>query len=314
MMRNPRNRKRRGAAHWAFVLGFVVARPAFGQTDLRWRLAPGEQLEIILSQTSSTEAEIAGQVFKTSLKVNATLDWRVVSVDEKGIATIEQTLSQLSVSSELPGSAPVRYDSASQERLTPAAQAVADEFRPLLGKAAGVRLLPTGQVEDLADAPEAAPGAAGPAAPFSAKEVRHLLGRLLPALPPEAVSPGDSWDDHREQATPEGAVNITSQFTARGAEPAGGRPVERIEAAFEFSAPQGNDVALTFEDQKNRGVFDFDAAAGRLVRGEIRQAMTLQLRADASQVSQKARGLMTITVRPNPNAGSGAAAKSPPPP
>src|SRR5688572_3640956 len=111
----------------------AFARSSLAQTDLRWRLAPEERLELVLSESASTQVEIAGQTYKSSLQVKAALTWRVIEIDEHGAATIEQTLTQLTVAAELPGVEPVRYDSSSQERLTGAAKAVAEEFRPLLG-------------------------------------------------------------------------------------------------------------------------------------------------------------------------------------
>jgi hypothetical protein len=279
----------------ACFFALAVAGPAAGQTDLRWRLAPDQQLEFALSQTASTEVEIAGRVYKSSLNVAAVVQWRVVAVDENGAATIEQTLLQLTVAAEIPGAAPLRYDSTSQQRLTGAAQAVAGEFRPLLGKPVRVRLLPTGQIEDAA-APRADPS--GAKAPFTANDIRQLLGRLLPGLPAEPVSATDRWEDRREQATQEGMIRIDGQYAARGSEMHGVRPVEKIEATYKFSAGRGREVALEFHDQRHRGQFYFDAAAGRLLRGEIHQAMTLQLRSDDSQVSQKTASIMTLELRP----------------
>jgi hypothetical protein len=264
--------------------------PAFGQTELRWRLAPEEHLELALSQRSSTAAEIAGRTYKSSLQIAATLQWHVIAVDEQGAATIEQTLSHLRATIEVPGAAAVQYDSSSQEKLAGAAKAVADEFRPIVGKPARLKLLATGQIED-------APEARRPERPLSTRDIRQLLGRLLPALPAARVSPGDVWSDRGEQITPEGKVVIESKYVARGPEEHGGRPAEKIEAAYEYSAATGKDVTLEFSAQHHRGEFHFDAAAGRLLHGEINQAMTVKILLDEAEVAQQTQSRMTLEVR-----------------
>jgi hypothetical protein len=128
----------------------------------------------------------------------------------------------------------------------------------------------------------------------------------VPALPPEPVLPDDSWGACQEQATPEGKIAIAAQFVSRGTEMRDGAPMEKIEANYVFSAEKEKEkeVALEFTDQENRGVFHFDAAAGRLMRGEIRQSMTLRLRVEESEVSQKAKGAMTIEIRPQAGQGT----------
>jgi hypothetical protein len=298
-MTSPRSTPLAVSRHLAGLVALVAVQSAIAQTDLRWRLAPDDQLELMLSQTSSTEADIAGKKYKSSLQIAATLEWRILDVDAKGVATIEQRLSHLSVAAEIPGAAPVKYDSSSQERLTGAAMTVADEFRPILGRPVRVRLLPTGEIDDSAREPGAPEdGDEAPAAPLTANDIRQLLGRLLPTLPPAPVAPHDSWGDCREQSTLEGKVQIGAQYVARGTEMQDGRPVEKIDATYEFSAAKGKEVALEFTDQNHRGAFYFNAAEGRLARGEIRQSMTLHLRLEAAQVSQKANNVMTIEVRP----------------
>jgi hypothetical protein len=283
----------RACAPFAFLL---LAGAAFAQTNLRWRLAPGERWQLHLSQTSATEADIAGQTYKSSLKMRAILDWRVVEVDAEGAAMIDQTLSQLSLAIELPGAEPVRYDSTSQQTLTGAAKAVADEFRPWVGKTVRLRLTATGRVSDASGASTRDPSQS---MDFRPGEVQQLLGRLLPPLSPEPIAPGETWGDRRELVTPQGRVQVSSRFKLRGPEPVQPTRLERIEATYQFDAGAPHqDVTLAFEDQNHRGRFLFDSAAGRLVRGEIRQSMTLRLTVEGAQASQRATSEMQIEVRP----------------
>ncbi len=272
---------------------------ANAQTSLRWRFTPGERLRVALAQSAATEAEIAGEVFRSRLRVAVELSWRVAEVDAAGAAVIEQTLTHLTVSADLPGAAPVRYDSRAptNPQASAAAKAVAEEFRPLIGKTTRLRLTAQGEILAAPAARASRAGQGGVA--LTSGEVRQMLGRLLPRLPPQPAPRDTIWQASLEYPTPQGRVVATGRFAYRGPEVREGRPLEKIEAAYTFQVQaQEPGVAFEFAEPDNAGVFYFDAGAGRLTRGEVHQAMTLRLTVEENQVAQKMTSLTTIEIQP----------------
>ncbi|MBW3596116.1 MAG: hypothetical protein KY475_02445 [Planctomycetes bacterium] len=283
------------------LVGFVLivlslTLSAAAEDGLRWKVEEGERLRVTASQASSTEAEIGGRTYESSLNVGVELNWQVRSVADDGTAAIEQRLSRLTMAAELPGSEPVRYDSSAQLREEPTAgvKAVAEEFRPLLGKATTLRLTPRGEI--LEDSPQ--PRTDRSDASLTVADVRQMLGRLLPPLPPDRIAAGEPWTDVQQTKTPHGGVRIEGRYTLRDA-PQEGKPLEIIDATYTFHADsKAPGVALTLGEQNNTGTFYFDPRAGRLVRGEIRQSLKMQVRVEETQVEQRVSSTLRIEVSP----------------
>lgn len=231
----------------------------------------------------------------SSLQVGVTLAWRVAEVAGDGTATIEQTLSKLTVALDLPGGDPVRYDSSAPVPPNGNAQAVADEFRPLLGKTVAVRLTPRGELQDAA-APVRKRGADSVLSPT---DVRQILGRLLPPLPPANASSAAGWKDSQSHITPQGKIRIDGEYISGGREPPPSGPMEKIVATYQYhAAANERGVTLSVTDQDNSGAFYFDVQAGRLVRGEVNQSLTMQVTVEGNQAAQKVVSQMHIDFQP----------------
>src|SRR5690606_6081700 len=281
-----------------------LASVANAQGPLRWRFHPGEQMSVLLTQTAATESKIGDALFRSQMRVSVELTWRVAAVEPSGAAVIEQTLNRLTVAADVPGSPQVRYDSRTppDSQASPAAKAVAEEFQPLIGKTTRIRLTPQGEI--LRPGPGVLPGdrAARPGqggGALTPTEVQQMLGRLLPRLPPQRPTRDTAWQVTMELPLPEGRAVVTGQFTYRGSEMFDGRTLAQIEAAYGFHG-QGQEPGVIYEcaEPDNTGAFYFDAATGRHVRGEVRQAMTMRLTVDDREVAQNSTSVTTIDVRP----------------
>src|SRR5262245_36055300 len=78
--------------------------------QFRWRT--GQALTYRVSQTTSAEETIGGQVMTTTSQLDLVKRWQVVAVDAAGAATLQMTLASLRMETKPPSGEALLFDSA----------------------------------------------------------------------------------------------------------------------------------------------------------------------------------------------------------
>src|SRR6188474_1135497 len=73
----------------------VAASSASAQTQLRWKLAPGQVFNHNLSQESTLSANVGGQTIDSKSTLTVENVWTVNKVDSEGIADVTQAISRV---------------------------------------------------------------------------------------------------------------------------------------------------------------------------------------------------------------------------
>ena len=198
----------------ALVVGGLALMLARGSgTALALSLAKGQHLSYRMAVSLDGTFSFEGQAEPVSTRLSGDVSWRVASVDAKGVATVQMTMSNLTGES-----AGLRFPSPG--RIT-----------------TSLRIAPDGRIVSGGDL-----GVAG-----SMGTPGGLPGssQITPILPDRAVKPGDSWSKSFDQANPfgRGALHYTARGTLLRYETVGGHKTAVIRTSL--SSPL--DVTIDFD-------------------------------------------------------------------
>src|SRR5687767_5936223 len=115
----------------ALAIAALISSRATAQTELRWKLQPGQEFTVTVEQQTSSNVAYTGKTATTEINLSMDLGWTVTAADERAI-TIRQALRRLVFKMESLKVGKVEYDSAAKSRPTGQAREVAAAVAPLL--------------------------------------------------------------------------------------------------------------------------------------------------------------------------------------
>ena len=253
--------------------------PASAEKLLRWKFQPGQALQVNIHQDMQMATSLMGHRMQSRAETELTLDWSVENVDDQGIAEIRQSIERVKMSAQTPGSAPLEFDSQQISPTDEVQQQIAGNIRPILGVGVTQRMSQRGQVmaPDKDSESDAKRDPVGQV--LDQGGLQELLNQAATVLPKTPVAPGDTWTGSSEFNSPAGRLTMDTKYTYRGPVESDGRTLEQIDVEIDFGFAKGPnalelDVAVT--QQQGQGTILFDAEAGRFVRSNISQRMTLE--------------------------------------
>ncbi len=271
-----------------FVVVFLLLFGSSAQAQqklLRWKLQPGETLDVSFAQETQTMTSIMGTELKSAAHMGMVLRWKVAGVAADGTADISQSIQRLTMHMDNPGGEPIRFDSASHEEPVGLGKTLAQNIQPLVGVEFTQTMNNRGEILEVALSPSAkeslakAPTGAQLTEVFSKEGLKSLLHQAATVLPEAPVSPGDSWPGQSQTKSPVGLLVMNMTYTYRGTQVVEGKPLERIDVAVGVEFGQGPNALglnVAVKEQQNAGTLYFDASAGRFTHTELTQNMTLE--------------------------------------
>ena len=265
------------------IVSLSYASPVHAEpTQLRWNLKAGEAYRLALAQQIETTTTIGAKSTNISIEMALDMDWRVDAASDDSL-TIAQTFSRARLKIAAPAQETIEYDSQAKEQLAVAARNIDATLRPLLGAEIVVTMSRQGEITDATLPAETAARLQQSAATpqlkqlFAPDQLNKLLRQAVFVLPAAPVDVGDTWPNKVEIPAPLGTIVQTTTFTLLGAVERDGRQLERIgvESQFEIADEKAaGESRQKILQQSQSGEILFDAAAGRLVSGDLAQATT----------------------------------------
>lgn len=280
-------RPARSAVGLAIVLGLLAAGPAQGQTLLRWKYKPGESLHYVMNQDMTQNISGGETPVKVTTNVVMDMTLKVEAVDEKGVATLTQTLDRIHMKTQAPQGMVVEYDSASEKPPEGMAKMIAPMFQGIVKKPTTLKMTPRGEVlevklpQEVLETLKKGP-AGGPAASmFSEEGMKQMME--IAVLPEEPVAPGATWTRKAVLSNPAlGKETVETTFRYEGPENRNGQQLQKIttDTRTKRAEEPGKEKPKTpveVKQQQAKGTIYFDAAAGHLA--ESISTMTMKLEA-----------------------------------
>jgi hypothetical protein len=276
----------------SLLLGLTVlltaGSPAFAQKTLRWKLKPGDQLQVNIQQQTLSTVTIANKPVKTTLEMRLETLWKVDSADEKQIK-MTQSVKRVAVKMQSGDSTPISYDSATKAAPLGTAKDVATAVAPLLAEGSALIVTMDTRGEVLLAEPSAklaalwkSPRPKESVGPGGSESTQELLRRslvLLPEKPVEVTDAGKAkWTKEREIGMPIGTVKQTTEFVYAGEAEEGEQKVDKIEFNSNLTLVPGGakSLKLTLKEQKQTGHALFSAEQGRVVSAEQTQKLVTE--------------------------------------
>jgi hypothetical protein len=239
------------------ALGWVQAAPA--QTPAwRFRWQAGQVLTYRVEQQTQTVEVLAGTRAETKTKTNLVKRWQVLSVDAKGVATLQHSLAALRMETVTPSGETLLFDSANLDKSSP-------QLREQLSKYVGVSLS-TMRVDAWGRVVEVKESKFGPASRFEA-ELPFVV--ILPGAPP---GEGQSWQrEYKITLEPPAGTGeqyaSVQRYTYKRAESAGAVLAVRTEPK---ALPEALADQVPLLRLQPEGEVVFDLNAGRLHSARLR--------------------------------------------
>jgi len=275
------------------------------QTTLRWKLSPGENLAVAVTQSTKSSVASAGKTTATEIKLEMELLWRILSA-ENGKFRLEQTIKRLSVSLDAPPAGRVQYDTAQEAKPTGSAKEIAASLAPLLAAKVEITMNELGEVLEAKSTSAAAePAGASAAASLISKEsIQQLLKQPLIVLPKEAVNVDETWPKTSDLTTSLGPVKQATTYKYVGPVEQDGQKLEKIEVKTELKPAAPNMSKLMMKEHKQQGEVLFDLAAGRVFKATQVQTLVTERPYRETQIVVTLQSNQQTTVGPAKEAAS----------
>lgn len=267
------------------VAWLATAQSASADKLLRWKLQPGQSLQLNFQQQTDMTTSLGGTDMRSSANVGMSIQWDVADVSSDGTARIGQSIRRLTMKMNIPGNPQVEFDSARTDQAEGLAKHLAATINPLIGLSFVQQMTNRGEITDVDMSEESQKSLRSSAAGeqlqklFSNDGLQALLGQAATVLPHHPVKPGDRWKGTSEFNSPAGKLVMDTTYTYVGTENHDGRPLERIDVRIVVDFGDGADaLGLNVEvsKQNNHGTIFFDEQLGQFVSSDIVQQMTME--------------------------------------
>lgn len=253
-----------------FVCMFWFVGTADGQeSKIAWKFKKGDSFQVQLVQESSTRTRVDQRETVINSDNTMVFDWKVTDVDDKGNATIEQSLKsiKLSVADPAVPAQAVRYDTSGEnEDISKVSKKLLEQIRPLVGLKFNVTMDQRGQIlavelpDETKDTLNQLPETLRLRTLFSDQGLKDLLGASAVVLPEGKLKADDSWTEKELVPTPFGNFQRVRNYAYRGVRKIDDRSFGEFELSSTMEPANTND-----QQDSDAGTLDSYQGSGKLV-------------------------------------------------
>lgn len=298
---------------WAltFLALITVATPPAkaAEVTLRWKFEPGQKLQYLMTQITSTGMQVQNQSIETKQEVKIDMTWNIDKVLPSGEAELLQTMTRIRMSVSQAGTT-IDYDSAAEKPTEGPLVNLDKLMRSMLDKPFRITMSPTGEVKSVVIPPEtletlreAGPGAAALSNMFSEEGAKSMISQSMLTFPAEPIPVGHTWQLTSEMpAGPIGSMRIVREYTYTGpiSEQEGAEGID-VSTTLNIVPPEDSPVELKLEKNDGKGRIVFDNAKGQVRSTSLDMSMKLQITAQGQQIDQTVNTQVNMELVPASN-------------
>ena len=128
---------------------------------------------------------------------------------------------------------------------------------------------------------------------FSEKSFQDMTSKGSMVFPEPNLEIGHSWNVSETMEMAMIKINTSTEYTYRGVADVDGKPLHIIVGKLSMDFPEGN-IEITDEDATI--TLYFDGVAGRTVKTELNQKMTMVVNAGPQEIAQNLTQTMIMTM------------------
>ena len=272
------------------------------QTELRWKLQPGQQFAVSVAQQTTSDVAYSGKKVTTQIDISMELGWTVTAADEKAIS-IKQSLRRMVLKMESPKVGKVTFDSADKSRPSGPAREVAAAIAPLLSAEILLEMNPRGEVLSAKPANESAEkllaAQSDPDTLGSKDAIQQLLKQSLIVLPENAVAEGSTWTTTTEISSTLGKGQQTTTYSLAGLVEQDGMSLQKITSTskLDLTPSTAKDAAIVKEHAQSGAVL-FSTDQGRVISAEQEQKLITERPYRETTIVVTLSSKQTTTLKP----------------
>lgn len=254
----------------------LLSSTVFAQDDWKWKLAPGQQYRLQMTQATDSTVAYSSKTVKSSHQIEIDLLWTIGdALTEPAGWKTSQTVARIALRMNDSAGNTLQYNSAVDTKPLGAVKEIAAQVAPLLGAKYELSLDSRGQILSAAQTAGAAPAGDQPAA-FSPETVSQFLKQPLLILPELKPAPGGKWTHSSELDGPLGKLKQTRTYQFEGLEKLAAAEAAKITqtALLEPLGPPAGKALL--KQQDSRGTIWFSPELGRLLQAEQTQTLATE--------------------------------------
>jgi len=289
------------------LFAILVAAPTMVRAEkkLRWQFSPDQQLKQVMVQNVNIAMKLGERDFSTTMTQTIDTQWKIRSVNEEGVADMSQTITRVQMTLKGPG---IAYDVDTDAKEIPdgLGKPIAETLKSLVNNSFQLKMNTLGEVidvtvpEEMANAIQAAPGGEQLAGTFSEEGIENMIIQGTPSFPEKAVDEGAKWSrEFSMKIPPVGTMNIVSTYTYAGVQE-GDPPLDKLTVGLKQSidAEGAGGMQINMKDQQTEGTILFDNQAGRMVRSETKQKVTMEISTGGQTIDQVVDQSIEVTFTP----------------
>ncbi len=278
-----------------------VRPPTSADGTLTWKFKKGQVLKMKMDQRINMTMELAGREIKTANNSVNELTLTISDVDDKGTASAKNVIDKMVIDTSAPG-AEIKFDSSSDEEPEGPAQAVASVIKPMIGAEISQKMDRNGKVFDI-DVPKGMldgikSGNPMMAQMFNENTIKEMTSKSSLVFPGKKLSMGDKWDISSEVPMGPATVKNKTDYEYLGVTEKDGKALHVIRGKVSIAFPDGiQGMEVDVVDEDSTVMFYFDGNAGRMVRSELDQNVTMEIAAGPQQLVQELKQKMVMEVK-----------------
>lgn len=291
------------AISFLWSLGSV---PSLGQAEeLKWKFETGDKLKVTFRQTFEQESVVNFKSSTMVLDMTMVMNWDVVAVDEKGVATIQQKFTRLALNLDSPNGGEVTFDTDAKFNPGEGAKLISEGIGPFMNGSFEVRMNNLGEIlsveipEKMMQELREAPGSMLLRQMLTQEGLSETLSTSSAILPDRPVSNGETWERTRTLKTPLGALAQTMTYTFEGMTDKGGRALAaiRVESSLALKRTGGTgENQPELGQQEMNGTLFFDIEQGRFAESEIDQTLVTKTPYREMTITTEGKSSVKMTI------------------
>ena len=238
--------------------------------QLAWKFAQGDKFDVSLEQDSQVTTTYNLIDRKIGTQVKLEMAWNVTAVSESNVATIKQTITDISITMTTPtdtGVKTIQVDSTKTDRSAPRVERkMWEQISPLVGISFDVEIQPNGEVVSVTTNKETmellreANGSMRLRELFTPDGLRDIFGQSIVVIPDGDLS--ESWEQEKASTTDMGNFNSIQTFTLEGDVEIDGRALQKISSTMETRQSDEPKSENILTDSSGKGELFFDESGG----------------------------------------------------
>jgi hypothetical protein len=295
----------RAALLFALVPLTCYATAAQAQTTLRWKFKPGDKLNYVTEQNTTSKGTIMGMEIQTKMTQAVDMTWTVNSVNPDGVAEMTQAIGRMRMSMESPFGS-FDFDSKDGKDVEgPIGEIIGPILKTMAGAEMNLKMDSTGAVRDIKLPPKLVeslssnPLLAQFGEMFSEDGIKQMTqggAGSIGSFPKDPVTKGQSWEKKAELKNPFGTIVVVTTSTYAGPETRDGAKLEKIDLKMNqtIEPAPGGMFEIKIGSQDSKGAAYFDNSQGRLVAQDLKQKMKMEIDVMGNVIEQDVETVMSI--------------------